>query len=579
MYILGISCFYHDSAAVLLKDGKIIAAAQEERFSRKKHDQVFPQQAIDYCLNHAGITVKQLNYVGFYEKPFIKFERLLKTYLLTAPKGLPSFLKAMPVWLKQKLWIKYLIQQQLNWDKDIIFIPHHLSHAASAFLVSPFKSSAILTLDGVGEWATATKGMGQGNQLSLTHQLNFPHSLGLLYSAFTYYCGFKVNSGEYKLMGLSPYGKPRYVDLIKDNLIDIKPDGSFKLNLKYFPYQYSLKMINQKFIKLFGNHGVRHPDDRLAKHYQDVAKSIQQVTEEIILKITQDLHQQTKSANLCFAGGVALNCVANGRIIRESPFKNLFVQPAAGDAGGALGVAHYIYNTVLDKPRSFVLTQPYFGPGFTDKYIKTFLDKNKVKYQRFNSSMALYKLVAKKLADQRVVGWFQGRMEWGPRALGNRSILADARNPANQDRVNMKIKFREDFRPFAPVVMEKHSPKYFAIDRPSPYMLLVGQVKKPTIPAVTHVDNSARVQSVSRRQNPQYWGVINQFYQLTNCPVLINTSFNVRGEPIVCTPENAYACFMGTNMDDIVMGSYLVSKDDVQATAKQRQHRHRFKLD
>ncbi|MFC1627061.1 carbamoyltransferase [Patescibacteria group bacterium] len=579
MYILGISCFYHDSAAVLIKDGQVIAAAQEERFTRLKQDESFPRKAIDYCLNQAGITIKDVDHVGFYEKPFVKFERLLKTYLITAPRGLFSFLKAMPVWLKQKLWIKYLIQQELDWDGDISFVPHHLAHAASSFLVSPFKSAAILTLDGVGEWATATKGVGKGNQISLTHQLDFPHSLGLLYSAFTYYCGFKVNSGEYKLMGLSPYGKPKYVDLIKKYLIDIKPDGSFKLNLKYFSYQYALKMINHQFIKLFGNHGVRGSKDPLSQHYKDVAMSIQTVTEEIILKMAQDLHKTTKEKNLCLAGGVALNCVANGRIIRESPFKKLFIQPAAGDAGGAFGVAYYIYNSVLNHKRNFVLKQPYFGPEFTDKYIQAFLKKQNVKYKKFTSKSDLLKATAKKIADQRVIGWFQGRMEWGPRALGNRSILADARNPENQDRVNMKIKFREDFRPFAPVVMEEHSHKYFAIDRPSPYMLLVGQVKQPTIPAVTHVNNSARVQSVSRTQNPLYWGVINEFYKMTGCAVLINTSFNVRGEPIVCTPEEAYACFMGTNMDDVILGNYLVSKEKVAVSKKQSQHRHKFKPD
>jgi len=579
MYILGISCFYHDSAAVLIKDGKIIAAVQEERFTRIKQDQSFPKKAIDYCFKKAGITIKDVDHVGFYEKPFVKFERLLKTYLITAPQGLFSFLKAMPVWLKQKLWIKYLIQQELDWDGEVLFVPHHLSHAASSFLVSPFKSAAILTLDGVGEWATATKGVGKANQINLTHQINFPHSLGLLYSAFTYYCGFKVNSGEYKLMGLSPYGKPKYADLIKTHLIDIKSDGSFKLNLKYFSYQYALKMINYQFIKLLGDHGIRQPDDPLSQHYKDIAKSIQVVTEEIILKMTKDLYQTTKEKNLCLAGGVALNCVANGKIIRESPFKKLFVQPAAGDAGGAFGTAYYIYNSVLNKKRNFVLDQPYFGPGFTDKYIKSFLHKQKVKYKKFTSKQDLLNTVAKKIADQRVIGWFQGRMEWGPRALGNRSIIADARNPENQDRVNMKIKFREDFRPFAPVVMEEHIQKYFDIDRPSPYMLLVGQVKTKNIPAITHVDNSARVQSVSRTQNPLYWGVINQFNKLTGCSVLINTSFNVRGEPIVCTPEEAYACFMGTNIDDVVLGSYLISKKDVQVTKEQKQHRHSFKPD
>ena len=579
MYILGISCFYHDSAAALLKDGKILAAAQEERFTRVKHDESFPKNAIDYCLKEAGIKVKDLDYVGFYEKPFIKFERLLKTYLATAPKGLFSFLKAMPIWLKQKLWIKYLIQQELNWDGDVVFIPHHLSHAASAFLVSPFKSAAILTIDGVGEWATATKGVGRGNKISLTHQIDFPHSLGLLYTAFTYYCGFKVNSGEYKLMGLSPYGKPRYVKLIKDKLIDIKADGSFKLNLKYFSYEYGLRMINDRFIKLLGKSGVRDPEAPLTQHYEDVAKSIQVVTEEVILKMAKSLCQETGEENLCLAGGVALNCVANGRIIRETPFKNLFVQPAAGDAGGALGVAYYIENCLLNKKRNFVFDTAYFGPQFSESDIKSMLQAKDVTYRHFNDKQKLFQVIAAKLVAQRVVGIFAGRMEWVPRALGNRSILADARNPENQDRVNLKIKFREDFRPFAPVVMEEYLSDYFDIDRPTPYMLLVAQVKTKDIPAVTHVDNSARIQSVNRRQNPFYWGIINKFEKITGCAVLINTSFNVRGEPIVCTPEEAYNCFMGTNIDDVVLGNFLVEKEQVTVTDRNRRHRDRFEPD
>lgn len=581
MYILGLSCFYHDSAAVLVKDGRLIAAAQEERFTRRKHDERFPRNAIAYCLAEAGVDSSQLDHVGFYEKPFVKFERILTTYLNTAPKGFPSFLISMPLWLKEKLWMKYLIQKELHWDNDIVFIPHHLAHAASAFLVSPFPSAAILTIDGVGEWSSATKGFGDGHRITLTHELRFPHSLGLFYSAFTYYCGFKVNSGEYKLMGLAPYGKPKYVGLIKDHLIDIKSDGSFQLNLHYFSYEYGLRMINRKFLQLFGNHPPRKPHEPLTQHHKDVAMSIQQVTEEVVLKMATSLYRETGNRNLCMAGGVALNCVANGRIIRETHFKDLFIQPAAGDAGGALGVAYYIYNCVLENERSAVMDHVYFGPGFSNRDVELFLKSIKVKYRKFTREAALIREVAKKIAAQRVVGWFQGRMEWGPRALGNRSILADPRNPDNQGRVNRKIKFREDFRPFAPSVLEQYSDVYFDLDRPSPFMLLVAQVHKNrrTIPAVTHVDGSARIHTVSKTHNYLYWQLLEEFRRQTGCPVLINTSFNVRGEPIVCTPEEAFNCFMGTDMDDLALGNFLIRKEDVTVTHKHKRFRQQFALD
>jgi carbamoyltransferase len=580
MYILGISCFYHDSGVALVKDGKLIAAAQEERFTRIKHDQSFPKNAIKFCLDFAGIKINDLDYLGFYEKPFLKFERILQTYLLSAPRSYFSFIKAMPLWLKQKLWMKHAIQEETSFEGKIIFCEHHLAHAASAFLVSPFKKAAILTMDGVGEWATATKGYGDGNNIYLTHQINFPDSLGLLYSAFTYYCGFKVNSGEYKLMGLSPYGKPKYVKEILNNLIEIKDDGSFHLNQKYFAYTYGTLMINDNFRDLFG-HKERHPDEKITSFYQDISKSIQAVTEEIILKAVKTLYKETRLTNLCLAGGVALNCVVNGRIIRESDFKELFVQPAAGDAGGALGTAFFIYNTLLDKKRVYQMDKAYFGPEFTNQEIKNFLDFHKVKYKYYQDTAGLIKDTAKLIKNQFVVGWFQGRMEYGPRALGNRSILADPRNPENQDRVNLKIKFREDFRPFAPTVLEECLNDYFDIDRPSPFMLLVCQVKdNPSpIPAVTHKDYSARIQSVSKTQNPFYHRLIKEFKHQTGCGVLINTSFNVRGEPIVCTPQDAYNCFMGTNMDYLAIGNFLLDKKKMKISKTHKEFKDKFELD
>ncbi len=580
MYILGISCFYHDSAAALIKDGKLIAAAQEERFTRLKHDQSFPKNAIQFCLDFAGIKINDLDYLGFYEKPFLKLERILQTYLLTAPRSYFSFIKAMPLWLKQKLWMKHAIQGETGFEGKIIFLKHHLAHAASAFLVSPFKKAAILTMDGVGEWATATKGYGEDNQIHLTHQINFPDSLGLLYSAFTYYCGFKVNSGEYKLMGLSPYGKPKYVKKIKDHLVDIKNDGSFHLNQKYFAYTYGTLMINDNFRKLFGKKE-RNPDDKLTQFYEDIAKSIQAVTEELILKTLKTLYKETHLTNLCLAGGCALNCVANGRIIRESNFKKLFVQPAAGDAGGAVGTAFFIYNSLLGKKRIYQMDKVYLGPGFNNSQIKKFLDSKKIRHKHYKDTAKLINDTANLIKKQSVIGWFQGRMEYGPRALGNRSILADPRNPKNQDRVNLKIKFREDFRPFAPTVLEENIKDYFDIDRPSPFMLLVCQVKdNPSpIPAITHVDHSARIQSVSQNENPRYHSLINEFKRQTGCGVVINTSFNVRGEPIVCTPKDAYNCFMGTNMDYLIMGNFLLDKKKMKISKKHKEFKDKFELD
>ncbi len=581
MYILGISCFYHDAAAALIKDGKLIAAASEERFTRKKHDPSFPKNAINFCLKQAKISTKELAYVGFYEKPFVKFDRILQTYLNTAPRGLFSFLQAMPLWLKEKLWIKNIIKKELNWDKEIVFTTHHLAHAASAFLISPFKKSAILTMDGVGEWQTTTWGWGENNNITLKQAIHFPHSLGLLYSAFTYYCGFKVNSGEYKLMGLAPNGKPKYIKKIYDNLIDVKKDGSFALNMDYFTYEYGLKMIGEKFEKVLGKPAwpmgkVPHP-----QFYRDMAASIQQVTEEVILKMVNNLYKKTKMQNLCLAGGVALNCVANGRIIRESKFKRLFVQPAAGDAGGAVGTAFYIYNTLLGKKRKFLMDNVYFGPSFSKKEIRKFLKEKGVKYSEFTNDKLLFKTVAKEIKKQKIIGWFSGRMEWGPRALGSRSILADARNPKMQDILNDKIKHREPFRPFAPVVLEEEASKWFAIDRPSPFMLLVAPVKKrrQKIPAVTHVDQSARLETVNKKENPRYYGVIKEFFKLTKCPVLVNTSFNIRGEPIVCTPKDAYNCFMGTGIDYLILGNFLLSKKEMQIEKKHKKFKDKFELD
>lgn len=579
MYVLGISCYYHDAAAAIIKDGMLIAAAQEERFTRKKHDNNFPINAVNYCLGEAGISSKQVDYVGFYDKPLLKFERILSTYIATFPKSLPSFLKAMPLWIKEKIWIGFLIKKELSYDGPILYTEHHLAHAASAFLVSPFEEAAILTIDGVGEWETATYGTGKGADINLSRRIAFPHSLGLLYSAFTYYLGFRVNSAEYKVMGLAPYGRPVYADRILKELIRLKDDGSFKMNMKYFAYDYGLTMTNRKFDALFG-HPPRKPESKIEQFHKDVAASIQQVTEVVMVRMAAHLHAVTKMKNLCMAGGVALNCVANTRILRETPFENLFVQPAAGDAGGAVGSAYYIYNSVLNHPRNYTWQHAFWGPGYSDEQIRMYLDEMKVPYRSMGSE-ELMQECARLIAEQNVVGWFQGRMEWGPRALGSRSILADARNPDNQSRVNLKIKFRESFRPFAPSVLTERATEYFEIGVPSPYMLLTSQVRpeKRHIPSVTHVDGSARFQTVNRDDNPLYYELIREFDRQTGCPVIINTSFNVRGEPIVCTPHEAFKCFMRTKMDFLVLGSFMVAKKDVADREGDMRWVEQFELD
>lgn len=558
LYILGISCFYHDAAACLLKNGKVIAAAEEERFTRKKHDSEFPKKAISYCLKEARIKVQDIDYIGFYDKPLLKFERILLTYISTFPRGYKAFKAAVSIWIKRKLWTREIIRKELDYKGKIYFIEHHLSHAASSFLVSPFKEAAILTIDGVGEWATATLGKGKENKVELTHELRFPHSLGLLYSAFTYYLGFKVNDGEYKIMGLAPYGKPVYFDKIIKNLLDLKEDGSFKLNMDYFAYHYGDVATNNKFHDLFEG-SPRKSETELTQKHKDIAASIQKATEEIVLRMVNHLYKKTKLKNLCLAGGVALNCVANGRILKETPFKNIFIQPAAGDDGGAVGAAAFIYHSILKNQREFIWENTYWGPKFSNKEIQDYLEKNNILFKEY-SDQEIAKIGAKLIADQKIIGWFQGRMEFGPRALGSRSILADAQNKENWQKVNLKIKFRESFRPFAPTVLEEESNKYFDLNCPSPYMLLVSQVKKKNIPAVTHVDNSARIQTIDRKDNPLYHGLIKEFQRLSGCPVIINTSFNVRSEPIVCTPHDAFLCFMKTEMDYLVLGNFLIDK-------------------
>jgi len=562
MNILGISAFYHDSAACLVKNGEIIAAAQEERFTRKKHDFNFPNNAIAYCLKEAGIDLGGIDYAAFYEKPFIKFERILDTYVAFAPFGIKSYLKAMPLWIKQRLWMKNLIQKELKTNAKILFSEHHMSHAASAFYPSSFDNAAILTIDGVGEWDTATCGMGKNNEIELLEELGFPHSLGLLYSAFTYYVGFKVNSGEYKLMGLAPYGEPKYVNAILNNLLDLKEDGSFRLNMKYFNYCTGLRMINKKFCDLFGA-PPRKSETKMQKIYMDVARSIQYVTEEILLRMARHVHQITGSDKLCLAGGVALNCVANGRIIRETPFKEIWVQPGAGDAGGAVGTALYTWYYYLQNKRT---PDPldsqkgsFLGPEFTNDEIKKYLDENNIPYKELKSD-EIPNTTAKLLEDGNVVGWFQGKMEFGPRALGSRSILGDPRVKEMQTTMNLKIKFRESFRPFAPSVLEERVGDCVDLKATSPYMLLVAPVTRKDIPAVTHVDNSARVQTVSKKTNPLFYDTIRAFYDKTGCPLIINTSFNIRGEPIVCAPEDAFNCFISTGMDYLVIGNFLLDK-------------------
>jgi len=590
--ILGISAFYHDAAAALVVDGEVVAAAQEERFSRKKHDAGFPQKAIEYCLAEAGLRFEDLDYVGFYDKPLRKFERLLETYLAYAPRGFRSFLNAMPIWLRQKLHLPREIRKGLEgkYARRIVFTEHHESHAASAFFASPFEEAAILTLDGVGEWATASIGVGRGNRIRLLQELHFPHSLGLLYSAFTYFCGFKVNSGEYKLMGLAPYGEPRHADLIRDRLLDLKADGSFRLDMRYFDYGPGSTMTNRRFAELFGRPR-RRPESPLTQSDMDLAASIQVVTEEIVLRVANHVHELTGMTRLCLAGGVALNCVANGRLLREGRFEDIWIQPAAGDAGGALGVAQFIWHQLLDKPRAAkpddAMQGARLGPRFDAATVRRFLDGESAVYDQVPDEDELCTRVARELAAGKVVGWMQGRMEFGPRALGSRSILGDPRDPAMQTRMNLKIKFRESFRPFAPAVLEERAQDWFAIApaRSSPYMLLVAPVaearrvatdpgatpstglerladRRSDIPAVTHVDLSARVQTVDAARNPRFAKLLRTFEAQTGCPVVINTSFNVRGEPIVCTPEDAYRCFLGTRMDVLVMEDFVLQKSE-----------------
>ena len=605
MNILGISAFYHDSAACLVRDGVIVAAAQEERFTRKKHDADFPKHAISYCLKAAGIKETDLDLVSFYEKPFLKFERLLETYLAYSPMGLRSFLKAMPVWIKQKLWVKDLISKELNYEGKMIFPEHHEAHAASAFFPSPFKEAAILTMDGVGEWATSSFGVGCENRIDILKEIRFPHSLGLLYSAFTYYTGFKVNSGEYKVMGLAPYGEPKFKDLILSELIDLKEDGSFKLNMDYFNYCAGLTMTNERFHRLFGGKP-RRPETRLTQREMDLARSIQEVTEEVMLRMARHIRKVTGKKNLCLAGGVALNCVGNGKILKENIFDHIWIQPAAGDAGGALGAALFTWHQYLNNSRTVNLGQDsmsgsLLGPEFDDEKIEKYLDTSKIPYQKLDTQHIPEK-IADLIAEEKVIGWFQGRMEFGPRALGARSIIGDARSPKMQEIMNLKIKFRESFRPFAPSVLEERVSDYFEMDQPSSYMLFVAPLHKSlhrrmteeekglfgieklnvvrsTIPAVTHVDYSARVQTVARQPNELYYQTIKKFGDKYGHPVIINTSFNVRGEPLVCRPEEAYRCFMRTNMDYLMMGSFLIDKKNQEPLSQDENWLKKFELD
>jgi carbamoyltransferase len=591
--ILGISAFYHDSAAALIVDGEIIAAAQEERFTRKKHDPSYPTNAINYCLAEAGLTLNQVSYIAFYDKPFLKFERILETYIAFAPKGLQSFRMAMPVWLREKLFLKDMLLREIkksdnHFDADkLMFGEHHFSHAASAFYASPFEEAVVLTLDGVGEWATTTVAIGRGNELDIVKEIHFPHSLGLLYSAFTYYIGFRVNSGEYKVMGLAPYGEPKYKDLILDKLIDLKEDGSFRLDQSYFNYATGLTMTNQKFANLFGE-PVRKPDtDKLTQFHMDIAASVQAVTEKIVLTITRSLAEEYNIPNLCMAGGVALNCVANGKILRDKAFKDIWIQPASGDAGGALGGALAVWHKELNEPRivnpNDSMKGSYLGPLYEQTAIEKELSDCGAKFDSVTEK-EMIEQTAQALADGRAVGWFQGRMEFGPRSLGGRSILGDPRSEQMQKTLNLKVKYRESFRPFAPSVLREDVTDWFELDYDSPYMLLVDNVKKDKriqmtteekslfgidklnikrsdIPAVTHVDYSARIQTVHKKTNPKYHALINKFKEKTGCSVVVNTSFNVRGEPIVCTPKDAFSCFMGTDIELLVVGNCVMRKD------------------
>jgi carbamoyltransferase len=600
VYILGISAYYHDSAAALLRDGEIVAAAQEERFTRKKHDSCFPHRAVDFCLEQAGIKMADVSHVAFYDKPFLKFERLLETYLAFAPKGFASFRKAIPVWLREKLFLKDLLVKELrqrdadcDWDERLRFSEHHLSHAASAFYPSPFEEAAVLTMDGVGEWATTSLAVGRGSSLEVIKEIHFPHSLGLLYSAFTYYTGFKVNSGEYKVMGLAPYGEPRFAQQILDHLIDVKPDGSFRLDQSYFDYCTGLTMTNDKFHQLMGG-APRQAEQPLEQRHMDLAASIQAVTEEVVLKLARSVRAETGLKNLCLAGGVALNCVANGKVLRDQQFDGLWIQPASGDAGGALGAALAVHHIHLQKPREATgrdqMKGSYLGPEFKQSDIEQRLAQAGAKFS-VESEESMIEACAQALSEGKALGWFQGRMEFGPRSLGGRSILGDARSPAMQSVLNLKVKYRESFRPFAPSVLREDVADWFDLDGDSPYMLLVAdvvadrrremsdeekalfgieklKVPRSEIPAVTHVDYSARIQTVHGETNPKFHALISSFKEKTGCPVVVNTSFNVRGEPIVCTPEDAFRCFMGTEIEALVVGNCFLRKEDQDPSLK-----------
>jgi carbamoyltransferase len=608
--ILGVSAYYHDSAAALIRDGEIVAAAQEERFTRKKHDAAFPENAVRYCLEAAGTTLGDVDYVAFYDKPFLKFERLLETYLAFAPRGFTSFKMAIPVWLKEKLFQKDLLLKQFgafdpdfDWQNKLLFAEHHQSHAASAFFPSPFEDAVVLTMDGVGEWATTSVALGHGNKLDMVKEIHFPHSIGLLYSAFTYYTGFKVNSGEYKVMGLAPYGEPKYKDLILDNLLDVKADGSFRLDQSYFDYCTGLKMTNAKFDALFGG-PARKADELLTQKHMDLAASVQAVTEEVVLRLTRALAKETGSKNLCLAGGVALNCVANGKVLRDHAFEHVWVQPAAGDAGGALGAALSAYHLFQGQPRQVkpgdAMQGGYLGPAFEQAEIERRLAAAGAKFETLDED-AVIEYTARALEAEKAVGWFQGRMEFGPRALGGRSILGDPRSPSMQKTLNLRVKYRESFRPFAPSVLREDVAEWFEMDAASPYMLMVADVvesrrremtadeqalfgidklnvPRSDIPAVTHVDYSARIQTVHAETNPRYHALLSRFKERTGCPVVVNTSFNVRGEPIVCTPEDAFRCFMGSDIEVLIVGNAVLAKED-QNPDLRLDYKNAFELD
>ena len=605
MYIIGISAFYHDSAACLINNGEIVAAAQEERFTRKKQDKSFPINAIKFCLEYENIKIEDIDYISYYEKPLLKFDRLIKTYLTYAPLGFKSFEKAMKAWLGEKLYIKKIIKNELNYNGQIVFPEHHESHASSAFFASPFDKAAFLTMDGVGEWSTASYGIGKANKIQLIADIRFPHSLGMLYSAFTYYTGFRVNSGEYKVMGLAPYGKAKFKNLIYEYLIDVKDDGSFKMNMDYFNYCTGFTMTNSKFHKLFGS-SPRKPESKITQRDMDLARSVQEVTEEVVMKIAKHIRKVTGMRRLCLAGGVALNCVANGKLLRSGLFDEIWIQPAAGDAGAAVGCALFTWYQYLGNQRkadnkSDFMQGTYLGPEFNNGSIESFIKKNKYSFQALTDE-ELPEKIADLIADEKVIGWFQGRMEFGPRALGSRTIIGDARSPEMQKTMNLKIKYRENFRPFAPSVRAENISEYFEIDCESPYMLLVANIQKDKqvnmsdeqkscfgleklnvmrseVPAITHVDYSARIHSVNEKTNPRYHAMLTKFNDKYGCPVIVNTSFNVRGEPIVCTPKDAYLCFMRTEMDFLIMGNYLLDKREQKTLVGDSDWRSEFELD